>query len=120
MDDKVSKLRKKPIKDFTDREALEFVYDKPSIKLDTLKNTGDAEFKSQLQRLRGGRPREDELAGIVCALRDKGKTFSEIKNQVEQESHDYRSEDAYRKLAESRNPKTAKRRKLPTGKNTPR
>lgn len=106
------KARKKPM---SVREAeLRAVYDSENIQLATHEfhlagewheYKYDSEHRNELsefQRQRGGRPREDKLAAKVCDLKDKGKTFKEIKELLEQTTHDHRSEDAYRKLAGSR------------------
>jgi hypothetical protein len=117
MADKMARLRKKPMKDLTDREALEFVYDKPSITLETLKNTSDTEFRNQLQKLRGGRPRKDSEAAKADELRSQGKEWSEVQSQIDPKNLENNTPDAYRKLVESRKAKAAAKK---TGQKPPR
>jgi hypothetical protein len=117
MDDNLRKLRKKPIKDLTDREALSLIYDSPSIKLDATEYTDDSQFRSRLEKLRGGRPRKDNEAAKADELRSQGKEWSEVQAQIDPQNRENNTPDAYRKLVASRKPKAVTSK---TGRKPPR
>jgi hypothetical protein len=56
------------------------------------------------RRDKGGRPRKDDERGKVAALRSQGKTWAQVAIQMNRETGQSKSKDAYRNLIRSRKP----------------
>jgi hypothetical protein len=69
-----------------------------------------ASSQSETTKDRGGRPRKDDERRKVADLRSQGKTWTQVANQMNRETSQKKSKDAYRNLLRSRETLTASAR----------